>query len=605
MSEGTSESSSDATGRAGRPVVAQESDPHAGAPIGWPARVRLWVTAFCGRAVLAIQVVVLAILAGISIVSTVRWTPADRHPHDSLLHETAPLGLQLPSLAFFCGLLLFPPILVLAGLLICKMRRRGRLFLLVSFLLLAQCVWIVSLNGTRPWYPDSLMVSRGAQAWLARDWKSFSFGYCSAKQQAQCLAKDPMRRGNLNQYLSWYPFQSGSMLWFLLIFRIFGSGNFLAIQFVNAVCISLAALLICLLAERAGLDDRGTGILVVLMITCLPMVMYSSFIYANAGGFMFAILAMYLLSAALCLHGILSIILATAAFLSGGVAVVVKSTFNILLIAIVLTALIVCIRLRRYLLALWSTVCFAGAWKAASLPLALLQRLSGEDFGRGLPASSWIAIGLGRSKSGMPGWWHPEALDNYFTTGNDYEAMNDMAKRAIADRLGQYLGDPGRGLGFFGGKLMSEWSDPTFQTGFYAAQFDHGYHFDSGLAFHLLTEPMRSSVLSYDDVMQSVIYLFALVGLVSCLKGKPVRNGGRIGAVLMLSLGFLGGFACYLFWEAKSVYALPFYLLLLPFAAQGLSASARRLSGPAARFRFLPGRAGRVGRVKKEPKPVW
>ncbi len=34
--------------------------------------------------------------------------------------------------------------------------------------------------------------------------------------------------------------------------------------------------------------------------------------------------------------------------------------------------------------------------------------------------------------------------------------------------------------------------------------------------------------------------------------------------------GVLGGFLCYLFWEAKGIYTLPFYLLLFPLAAYGV-----------------------------------
>ena len=39
---------------------------------------------------------------------------------------------------------------------------------------------------------------------------------------------------------------------------------------------------------------------------------------------------------------------------------------------------------------------------------------------------------------------------------------------------------------------------------------------------------------------------------------------------VLLCASFIGGFLCYLFWEAKSIYTLPFFLLLFPVAAYGI-----------------------------------
>ena len=42
-----------------------------------------------------------------------------------------------------------------------------------------------------------------------------------------------------------------------------------------------------------------------------------------------------------------------------------------------------------------------------------------------------------------------------------------------------------------------------------------------------------------------------------------------------LAAAFLGGFLCYVFWEAKGIYTLPFYLLLFPLAAYGVQTTIR------------------------------
>ncbi len=52
-----------------------------------------------------------------------------------------------------------------------------------------------------------------------------------------------------------------------------------------------------------------------------------------------------------------------------------------------------------------------------------------------------------------------------------------------------------------------------------------------------------------------------------------------------LCAAFLGGFLCYLFWEAKGIYTLPFYLLLFPLAAYGMQTIMRAPHTGVARIR--------------------
>jgi len=63
-----------------------------------------------------------------------------------------------------------------------------------------------------------------------------------------------------------------------------------------------------------------------------------------------------------------------------------------------------------------------------------------------------------------------------------------------------------------------------------------------------------------------------LLGLLrSLIKEKPIGvDAAQIFTRVLLCASFIGGFLCYLFWEAKSIYTLPFFLLLIPMAACGV-----------------------------------
>lgn len=49
-----------------------------------------------------------------------------------------------------------------------------------------------------------------------------------------------------------------------------------------------------------------------------------------------------------------------------------------------------------------------------------------------------------------------------------------------------------------------------------------------------------------------------------------VGGGSVTCATLLIAATFFTGFGCYLLWEAKAVYVLPFAIVVLPLAAEGL-----------------------------------
>ena len=82
-------------------------------------------------------------------------------------------------------------------------------------------------------------------------------------------------------------------------------------------------------------------------------------------------------------------------------------------------------------------------------------------------------------------------------------------------------------------------------------------------------------LLRYENVAQTVTYLLAFIGLIGLLrlliKEKFIGDdAAQVFTRVLLCASFIGSFLCYLFWEAKSIYTLPFFLLLIPIAAYGV-----------------------------------
>lgn len=476
--------------------------------------------------------------------------------------------------------------------------RRMAVFLVAVFLL--QLIWILGANMLQFRYPDTTMVSRGATALLRGDIGQFAPDYCSPPSGTaayqHCMDTSPTARGGLFTYYSWYPFQSGSVLWFTVIFALFGAGNVIAFQTMNAVAMTGAAAALCFLGKRVGLNGGGTALLQLLIVFSSPLWMFAIFVYGNVVGLALVLAAFCCAVAAVdgshrndfhhtsSRHGEeirvrprKRALLLVAAYVLMALAIVVKSTSSLFLIAMTAVILLDALRRSRVVQAAVALLGFVLVWLSQSLPVRLLEMVTHQNFGKGLPTLAWIQLGLEEARPGMPGWWSNAALQAFRDAKGDYGAQSGVAKRAVADRLHEFASNPGAGVSFFVRKLTSEWADPTFQTLFYSSS---GKSISNGgILDFALTEPGKSIVMVSADAMQSLIFVGAIAGLIAVVRRlqKDRLKGGETSEVtaLLLGVGFLGGFVCYLLWEAKSIYTLPFYVLLFPLAALGLQEGTR------------------------------
>ena len=173
-----------------------------------------------------------------------------------------------------------------------------------------------------------------------------------------------------------------------------------------------------------------------------------------------------------------------------------------------------------------------------------------------------------------PGWWSRFALDAFENTGNDYSLQSQISREFVQGRLSEFLHNPGNGMHFFAGKLASEWAEPTFMTSLYSELGESSKHF-AGLSSFFLIGNGSDMLLRYENVAQTVTYLLAFIGLIGLLrlliKEKFIGDdAAQVFTRVLLCASFIGSFLCYLFWEAKSIYTLPFFLLLIPMAAYGV-----------------------------------
>ena len=73
------------------------------------------------------------------------------------------------------------------------------------------------------------------------------------------------------------------------------------------------------------------------------------------------------------------------------------------------------------------------------------------------------------------------------------------------------------------------------------------------------------------DKIQLFVYISTLAGLVRMWRKRDLLR-------MLLPLILLGGLSYHLLFEAKSQYAMPYFVLMMPIAAYGLFALFRRVA---------------------------
>lgn len=432
--------------------------------------------------------------------------------------------------------------------------------------------WVVARHMFAYSFPDTESLSQGAIDLITGHANHFDAAWCEAHAH-ECTEMPPMYR-----YFVWYPYQAGSLLWFVLIFKIFVTGNIFAIQFVNALLGAGVCVVLWKLGEALHLSDGGLTVLALLLIGCLPWEMHSMYAYTDIPGFFFALLSLWITYKAVTAHRSwwATLLLGIVSFAIAGLGLTFKSTFIILLLAQIAALIVVAFATRRWWLAIFAPIIGYAANKIPDMAIRRVEHITGQQFGKGLPKLDWIDIGLNDALAGPPGWWSRRALHREHVTRGDYDAHLRLVKRALNERIAFFKHNPDVCYRFFHDKISSEWADPTFESMYHSETGDSPIK--DGISRAVLTGRLHTLIFTYENVMQTFVYVLAAVGVICALVAqfrrlhRDVQNK-TLFVECALSAAFVGGFICYVFWEAKSAYTLPFFVLLIPFAARGIQAT--------------------------------
>ena len=360
-------------------------------------------------------------------------------------------------------------------------------------------------------------------------------------------------------YINYYPHQMGMVLFCWALSFVVGSWNFLAFQMLNALFYALIWRSLADISGYFGMSrgtQLGTQLLGMLFI---PLLFYCSYVYGIILGLGLALLA---IRSTLRWFETEKQIHAAAAGLFFGVSVFLKENYLIFAVGVLIFSVMEVLRLKKRRMAivmLWILVCLVG-FKTVSK--SAFQRLNSSDQAQGVSRVAWVAMGLQDDPNFCPGGFNYSNEYSYSDSGYNTQAQSSVAFENILSTLNDFSTGKRDAAEFFLRKISSQWNNPTFMS-FWIIRMMSSVMEESNWLWSIKDVVGMNNVLRFLNPLQFALLFGATIYILSCRDNKEYERS------LLLLMIFCGGFIFHIFWESRAEYALPYYVLLFPYAAAG------------------------------------
>lgn len=419
------------------------------------------------------------------------------------------------------------------------------------------------------------------------------FFVCSAKLQPsadshivtffarQCAAGDLAYD---HEYFKCFPFQLGFVLYEEIFFRLFylvlprapEGYSSLALQCMNVVWLAVGYFAVLKATALATRNESVTKLTAVLLGFFLPPLLFTTYMYGNTPGFALSILGVWMFldfqHTRRWLTGIL-----TAVFFSLAVCIKLNSLIFVVAVGIVwIIRLIKKPQLKSAALLIF-TVSMILCTK--SLPQRFYENRFDDRLGDGVPQISWMAMGMNEGNS-CAGWnKNMYTIQNFREHHYDREITSAVSREEINNRLQYFREEPAYAADFVSRKFLSQWNEPTYQ-GLWNNQVRKNYS-EPGQFFDVICHKIDGGLTRLMNYYQQLIFFGFTLGLICLMRNKGIRAS-------IFPLIVLGGLLYHLLFEAKSQYALPYIILMIPVAAYGFVLLSDRVGEQSGRRKDLP-----------------
>ena len=342
------------------------------------------------------------------------------------------------------------------------------------------------------------------------------------------------------------------------LFLVFGRGNYMAFQYLNALMLPLIVFSGCQIVRKLS-ENNGKAELyyLVLIATCFPMYAYTAFVYGEVSSTAVALLATWLLLSCLEKFSVPKVI--TLALMAG-IAVQLRKNTLIILIAFGIVVLVRSLRKFDWWVLVTGLSVLAGVLLTQSMVKGIYRDVWDEE-ARAIPAILYVAMGL-HEPNGHPGWFDNYVYIIFAENGDDVKVATEIALEDIRGYLARFKEDPGYMWYFYKTKINTQWQAPMYQS----IVMNNNIAREQSRIVQMIynEEPLGGLIKLYMKAFQLFMYGCILLWLLTHWEKKmPIEK-------YVLLIAVFGGFLFSIIWEAKTRYIFPYLLLMIPYFSIGL-----------------------------------
>jgi hypothetical protein len=377
------------------------------------------------------------------------------------------------------------------------------------------------------------------------------------------------------RYFQMFPYQLGMVGVYEIFYRVFGSSAETAMYALNAFSLAAAYLAIAQITQAVFGDRRVTMLAIVFLGLCLQPILFSSFLYGNLPGlagmaWAFALLIRFLQTGRK--RNILPIALLCA------LAVTAKQNNWIGVIAICIVLLLSLIKQFKFVKLFCALSVIAAALLLTGGIRYSYEQRANVDLGDGTPQAAWLVMGLSDSTR-APGWYNGYTYTVLKKANWDTESARKQIRQDLASRINALESDKTYAANFFYQKVLSQWNEPSFESIWSSKARKHETALPA-FAENIYSGPLSGALSFGFEHGVQLVYTLSVFAFPLALVRRRSRtkfvsaDAVSVSAVdpacaALLPVFVLGGFLYHLLFEAKSYYALTYFVLLLPYAAFG------------------------------------
>lgn len=360
------------------------------------------------------------------------------------------------------------------------------------------------------------------------------------------------------RYLFDYPYQLGIVAFIQICYTIFGK-NYMVIELINCFAVSLIMVELYNISVYVLKNEKAKKMTGIMLFGALCAMFFATYVYGNLVGLAFALIAVHMQLKYMNTDKIRYVIIAVISIV---IAILLKSNYSIIMIAMLIVLLMHAIKNRKVIPIVFMVIMVAANTLGFAGLKLYYTNVSGIAVGEGVPKICWFAMGLQEGWFGE-GSYNAYTLETYAENDYDSKATSKAAAENLMDSIHTYVTNPGKAVKFFGRKIAYQWTEPTYMSIWESNCVDNHIGEISTVTQSIYTGKMHDIIVGFMNYYQFIVWLGAAVYMIVNRKNMTTTEG-------ILAIIVIGGFLFHLLWEGKSQYILPYFLVAIPYGAGGM-----------------------------------